>query len=127
MDEQKLLVFTATFQGVILLLCSLAVFVLLISVRYRKGLREIPGPFLASILSLDRLLTAASGEQFLTHIKYHKKYGPLVRVGPSHVSFSDASLIPQVYGITTKFYKACSLEQIHPVADTVAEPLLFAL
>ena len=40
------------------------------------------------------------------HIDLHKKYGPLVRTGPNHVSFSDASLIPQIYGITSKFYKS---------------------
>ena len=39
------------------------------------------------------------------HLRLHEKYGSLVRVGPNHVSFSDASLIQQVYGITTKFYK----------------------
>ena len=76
--------------------------------RYRKGLRDIPGPLFASISSLDRIITAASGNQFLTHIRYHNKYGPRVRVGPNHVSLSDGDVIPQIYGITTKFYKVCS-------------------
>ncbi|KAH8817037.1 putative P450 monooxygenase [Xylogone sp. PMI_703] len=76
-------------------------------VLYRRGLRSIPGPFLASFSNTDRIITAASGKQFLAHIKYHqKKYGNLVRVGPNHVSFSDADLIPLVYGITSKFYKS---------------------
>ena len=76
--------------------------------RYRKGLRDIPGPLFASISSFDRIITAASGNQFLTHIGYHNKYGPRVRVGPNHVSLSDGDVIPQIYGITTKFYKVCS-------------------
>ena len=75
-------------------------------VRYRQGLRNIPGPFWASILSLDRILSCARGHQYATHIKYHQKYGPLVRIGPNHVSFSDAEALSTVYSITTKFYKS---------------------
>ena len=74
--------------------------------RYRKGLRDIPGPFLASILPLDRVLSTVRGHQFATHLEYHRQYGPLVRVGPNHVSFSDARAIPLVYSINTKFFKA---------------------
>ena len=74
--------------------------------RYRAGLRSIPGPFLASISNLDRLWSCCSGEQMNYHLKLHDKYGPLVRVGPKHVSFSDSSLIPTVYGISTRFWKS---------------------
>ncbi|KAF4443309.1 putative P450 monooxygenase [Fusarium austroafricanum] len=88
--------------GIVLVLPLL----LVLRVRYRKGLRQIPGPFLASFSQLDRLLTAASGFQQRRHIDYHRKYGSLVRVGPNHVSFSDADLIPQVYGISSKFVKS---------------------
>lgn len=77
----------------------------IIRMKYRAGLRNIPGPFLASWSNLDRIVTAARGNQFLSHLRYHEKYGPLVRVGPNHVSFSNADLIPLVYGITSKFYK----------------------
>lgn len=73
--------------------------------KNRKGLRDIPGPFLASILPLDRLLSAARGHQFATHLEYHRKYGHLVRVGPNHVSFSDAEAIPLVYSVNTKYFK----------------------
>lgn len=40
------------------------------------------------------------------HLQLHKKYGKLVRIGPNHVMFSDAALIPQVYGIGGKFMKS---------------------
>ena len=39
------------------------------------------------------------------HLKLHEKYGSLVRIGPSHVSFADSSLIPLVYDIKSRFYK----------------------
>jgi hypothetical protein len=42
----------------------------------------------------------------LHHLALHKQYGPYVRIGPNHVSFSDSSLIPQIYSITTKFRKS---------------------
>lgn len=40
------------------------------------------------------------------HLALHAKYGPLVRVGPNHVSFSSPSLIHLVYGISSKFEKS---------------------
>ena len=79
--------------------------VLAVKTKYRRGLKQLPGPFLASISPLDRILTAASGQQFKRHLEYHDKYGPVVRVGPNHVSFSNSDLIPQVYGITSRFLK----------------------
>ncbi|KJX99973.1 cytochrome P450 oxidoreductase like protein [Zymoseptoria brevis] len=77
----------------------------LLHVKSRPGLRRIPGPWLASISSLDRLRSAASGQQMNYHLKLHEQYGPLVRIGPNHVSFAYADLIPEVYGIGTKFRK----------------------
>ena len=82
---------------------------ILLTILYTKlstGLRSIPGPLLAAISPIDRLLTAASGHQFQFHLKYHQKYGKLVRVGPNHVSISDAEMIPKVYNIGSKFYKS---------------------
>lgn len=76
-----------------------------IRTRYRRGLRRIPGPFFASFLPVDRLRTAASGLQFEDHLRYHEKYGPLVRVGPNHVSVADGDMIPKIYNINAKFYK----------------------
>lgn len=98
---------SATWQAVIVVLLALAA--LFLALKNRKGLAGIPGPFLASILPFDRISSAASGSQMLTHIKYHKKYGRLVRVGPNHVSVSDANSVEQIYGITSKFYKVCVL------------------
>ncbi|KAG0650381.1 Aldehyde dehydrogenase [Hyphodiscus hymeniophilus] len=87
---------------VVLLTAAIIYFV---RIKYRPGLKDVPGPFLATFSNFDRIVTAASGKQFLAHIGYHEKYGALVRVGPNHVSFSNADLIPIVYGITSKFYK----------------------
>lgn len=77
----------------------------LVRIRYRQGLRDIPGPFFASILPLDRILSAYSGHQFQRHLDYHAKYGKLVRVGPNHVSLGESEQISNVYSITSKFDK----------------------
>lgn len=91
-----------------LLVAAIATIILglnVLRIRYQPGLRGISGPFLASITSLHRCLTGIQGQQFLKDIEYHRKYGPLVRVGPYHVSVSDSSCINQIYGISSKFYK----------------------
>jgi len=86
----------------------------LVRIRYRKGLRQIPGPFLASISPVDRILTTAHGHQFQDHIRYHERYGSMVRVGPNHVSLSNAEHIPTIYGIATKYYKVGPFAQMQP-------------
>ncbi|KAK5455820.1 hypothetical protein LTS15_005137 [Exophiala xenobiotica] len=106
LDIPSLIQFAAQWKWVSLVLGSSVLLAFFVQRKYQTGLRDIPGPFLASILPFDRVFTSLSGKQFLAHIKYHEKYGPLVRVGPNHVSFSDANVITQIYGITTKFYKS---------------------
>ncbi len=78
----------------------------LASVRFKRYLRDIPGPFWASVAPFDRIITVAKGHLHDTHLKYHQKYGSLVRIGPNHVSFSDGEALSTVYNITTKFYKS---------------------
>ena len=87
-----------------LFLAAISCFVLF-SIRLRKGLRDLPGPFFASIFPFDRMLTTYSGHQFAKHLAYHEKYGPVVRVGPKHVSISDSDQISVIYNITSKFNK----------------------
>lgn len=87
-------------------------------VKYRPGLSDLPGPLLASISPLDRVLSAASGQQFRIHQSYHAKYGPVVRVGPHHVSFSNSDLIPLVYNITSRFVKVFATLAHHKTPDS---------
>ncbi|KAF2172538.1 hypothetical protein M409DRAFT_17769 [Zasmidium cellare ATCC 36951] len=77
----------------------------LLSIRYRPGLRQVPGPLLASFSDLDRIISTAKGLCMNYHLKLHEQYGPLVRIGPKHVSISDPSYIPVLYGINSKFWK----------------------
>jgi hypothetical protein len=94
---------------------------------YRTGLRDIPGPWLASMSNLDRLISCAKGMQMDYHIRLHEKYGPLVRIGPSHVSISDGSLIPQIYGITSRFYKSDFYAMFDIKAPSGMVPTIFSV
>jgi hypothetical protein len=46
------------------------------------------------------------------HLRLHEQYGPLVRVGPQRVSFSDATLLTLAYGITTEFHTSLLLQDV---------------
>lgn len=94
-----------SFVELILALTGLVFIFDVLRTRFRRGLRDVPGPFLASISNIDRVWSCATGLQMNYHLKLHEKYGPLVRIGPNHVSFADSSLINLVYDIKSRFYK----------------------
>jgi hypothetical protein len=69
------------------------------------ALAKVPGPAIARFSSVWRVRNAASGKAPTNYQNLHKKYGSIVRTGPSHVSVSDPTLIPVIYGISSKFTK----------------------
>jgi hypothetical protein len=83
------------------------VLVLLVAVynKFCPGLISIPGPPLAAYTNIWRVLDVASGKTHLTAIQLHKKYGPIVRTGPRHVSISDPTLIPVIYSTNGRYTK----------------------
>lgn len=95
--------------------------------RFRPGLRNIPGPFIASISNLDRIWSCARGLQQNYHLQLHNRYGRFVRIGPSHVSFSDPELIPQIYSITSKFYKSDFYSMFDVVSPAGRMPTIFSV
>lgn len=78
---------------------------------FRKGLRNVPGPFWARLTTLYRISIVYKGEAVENYRRLHEKYGPVVRTGPYHVSVSDPQVIPLVYGIASKFRKASKMPQ----------------
>lgn len=79
----------------------------LLSNRYKPGLRDIPGPRIAKYTRLWKLHSVWKGDHHQTEIALHKKYGPLVRIGPNHVSVGDPSAVPIIYGLNKGFTKVC--------------------
>jgi hypothetical protein len=70
-----------------------------IQVALRPGLRSLPGPFSARFFRFYRSSLVFGGKAPEEYRKLHEQYGHIVRVGPSHVSISDPSAIPLIYGI----------------------------
>jgi hypothetical protein len=89
-------------------LVSAVIFIVLIyhiANRYRFGLAHIPGPWLASVTDLWRLVTVTKGSSHEVDLELHRRYGPLVRLAPNLISVADPAEIPTIYGISSKFYK----------------------
>ncbi|KAI9754728.1 MAG: hypothetical protein M4579_004575 [Chaenotheca gracillima] len=81
--------------------------------RFRSHLQSIPGPAAAAYTRLWKLYDVWKGYHHLNLIKLHYEYGPVVRIGPKHVSISDPTAIPLIYGMSpftkTGFYPVFGL------------------
>lgn len=72
------------------------------------SIRDIPAPFPAAFTNLWLLYQCRRGRRYLAVDNAHKKYGPLVRIQPDHVSVADPEAIPTIYGHGNGFLKALS-------------------
>ena len=54
--------------------------------RYWSGISHIPGPWTASVSNLWKINAAWQQEMPQRNIELHKKFGPLVRIGPKMIS-----------------------------------------
>ncbi|KAI0850792.1 cytochrome P450 [Daldinia vernicosa] len=85
--------------------------------RFRKDLRDIPGPKVAAYTGLWRLLDIRTGQAHKNAIKLHKKYVPLVRIGPNHVSITDTRQIDHIYGMKSKYTKGKAEPHVFTMRD----------
>ncbi|TKX25545.1 cytochrome P450 monooxygenase-like protein 16 [Elsinoe australis] len=60
-------------------------------------LRQIPGPFLASLTNYWRFLSVLQGKHHEVQRTLHDTYGPAVRLGPNCITVTDPSLIKVLY------------------------------
>lgn len=74
-------------------------------VTYRH-LRDIPGPLPARLSEIWLFLTARKGKRFWLVHEAHKKYGPVIRIQPNHVSINIDEAIQAVYGHGNGLLKA---------------------
>ena len=87
------------FQGLCLCL-SLIVFYALyrgIYNRYFHPLRNFPGPFWGSISDFYKLWILHTKQAHTLGLKYHERYGPVVRAAPNLLAVNDPLLLPQIY------------------------------
>ncbi|EGC43398.1 cytochrome P450 oxidoreductase [Histoplasma capsulatum var. duboisii H88] len=81
-------------------------FISCIWTRYSPGLRNVPGPFVASFSNLWKIYRVLKKDMAWRNIEVHEKYGPLVRIGPNHVSASDPEALKTIYNFTNIFPKS---------------------
>lgn len=74
--------------------------------RFFHPLRNIPGPFLASISPLVQLYEGYKGQRHLWLHSLHEQYGPHVRVAPNFVSVNSAQGLHDIYGHGKRLRKA---------------------
>ncbi|KAI0120633.1 isotrichodermin C-15 hydroxylase [Xylariales sp. AK1849] len=65
---------------------------------YFHPLRDFPGPLLSRASSVPFAIQHASGVQAFRTQKLHERYGSIVRIGPSHLSFTDVRAWKDIYG-----------------------------
>jgi cytochrome P450 len=85
--------------------------------RYGQGISHVPGPFLASCTDLWRLLLVWGRRPEVEHIRLHRKYGPLVRLGPRVISVSDPAAAQVIYALNSGFVKS----EFYPVQQTIVK------
>ncbi|MCJ1281603.1 hypothetical protein MMC26_000923 [Xylographa opegraphella] len=83
------------YLGVVLLV---TVFVRCMSLRYFHPLSVYPGPVLASVTDFWRFATHFAGDTHNVDVLLHKNYGPVVRIGPNTLLFSDYAAYDAIYG-----------------------------
>jgi hypothetical protein len=61
-------------------------------------LRKFPGPLLERASGIPWALRQIAGVQARHTQKLHERYGPVVRIGPKHLSFTDPKAWKDIYG-----------------------------
>ncbi|KAJ9201541.1 hypothetical protein DTO164E3_3434 [Paecilomyces variotii] len=65
--------------------------------RYFHPLRDFPGPFWASVSDFFKLWILHTKQAHILGLKYHEKYGPIVRAAPNLLAVNDPSWLPTIY------------------------------
>jgi hypothetical protein len=76
--------------------------------KYRPGLRHLPGPFIAGVSNLWKLRAVWNQNMPRENVRVHEDYGPIVRIGPNHVSVADPQSMRIIYGVQRVFPKVIS-------------------
>ena len=71
----------------------------LLYVREGTQLRKVPGPFLASFSKLWMVYKTRQFKRHELDQELHKKYGSVVRIGPTYVSISSPAALKTIYGM----------------------------
>ncbi|KAF6810739.1 cytochrome p450 [Colletotrichum plurivorum] len=86
---------------------ALAVGALLLAREFWLWLRlsHVPGPFRHTLTGFSMARTALKGSIHEHYMELHEKYGPLVRIGPNTVMFSDPETLKQIAAVRSAYTK----------------------
>ena len=84
---------------------SVALLAYLLSNYFNHGLNKHPGPFLARLTDWWRFWDVYNRRPDITHLKLHRQYGDIVRLGPNTLSFSNPRAVKQIYGLNKGMVK----------------------
>ncbi|KAH7139959.1 cytochrome P450 [Dactylonectria estremocensis] len=105
-----------SFSSALLLLLACVLLRLVVN-KYGQGLNRVPGPWAAGFTDLWRLFVVRGRRAQEVHIELHKRYGPVVRLGPRAVSIGDPEAIKIIYSAGAGFSKS----SFYPVQQALAK------
>ncbi|KAK5173774.1 uncharacterized protein LTR77_002455 [Saxophila tyrrhenica] len=82
-----------------------------------NGLQKYPGPPGAAWTNWYRYAENLTRKTQERHIKWHRKYGDVIRLGPNVLSFADPRAIKTIYGLN----KGMTKSDFYPVQQAVAK------
>ncbi|KAF4417289.1 Pisatin demethylase [Fusarium acutatum] len=100
-------------------------FIALLYSLFLSPLRNIPGPFLARVTRWWEYRLVKQGNSNQEFIRLHKKYGPVVRVGPNRYSLSQPKDVKKVYELGGKYIKTTYYNPL--LSPVVHEQNIFAI
>lgn len=100
---------------------ALACYLFFLYLRYIR-LFSIPGPFLAKFTDLWRWFIQNYSVYDVHLTELHRKYGKIVRIGPSMVSISDPEAITQVYGVNPALEKVRTINALRKRQTLITAP-----
>jgi hypothetical protein len=100
--------------------------------RFFHPLSSIPGPFTASLSRLWMTKHSWDGDMNTTMIALHKRYGPLVRTGPTELSVADLDLFAErdekIHArqrrLVSRAYSMDALKDLEPHVDAAINTFL---
>ncbi|KAJ3578632.1 hypothetical protein NPX13_g1939 [Xylaria arbuscula] len=85
--------------------CAAAMLVILIRRLFFDRLAKIPGPWYAKWTTIPFKIKSVAGTGPIFVDELHKKYGPVVRIGPSEVDVSDITAAKKIHRVKADFVK----------------------
>ncbi|KKY17390.1 putative benzoate 4-monooxygenase cytochrome [Phaeomoniella chlamydospora] len=108
--------------GLPILFFSIIIYLLLGDYIRHSSLRKVPGPPSFALTRYRLAYSAFQGHRCATIHELHEKYGPVVRVTPTEISFSSLSALRTIYGAGSGFERT----DFYRMFDVYGAPNLFS-